>query len=601
MRYFKLVAVFVSILLVFAESLHAAEYVAFSFKVAQKRIESTPEDQDYRDLHPDVYILGGITATMGLVHDKKTGDAILVGERDPGRSTLTLDDVVVALRARFIYGKWPLVSIDPVPENEITGKQVVRYRGGIEDTQFGKDLFDADFTLKKIGMGLLPSGIPGFKTYRDLNMEGAKEGNSRRIPSRFWLFALPPFVSVLQGLVTIRGLEVRVFAESLLRGTDEDKGENQFGKILSNNYEILAGLYPYFSRLRGLCELIGLSKAIEEMEGAPDLTFFLDEYRVKEIKTKREVKVLKRKEEMRYCESGGVKLIAPTLRPKAGDLNVLREAVLKTRPGADTLKWRFVSGEWSKPIPRGTLERMKEIVPLLTQAAFLEENKRFDAAVVLYGKIIELGPDWSWPYYSRGLACYCGGIYDRAISDYTRALEINPRFFEAYNNRGLAHFRKGLYDQAISDYTQALKINPRHAAAHNNRGAAYHDKGLYDQAISDYTQALKRVPRYAGAYNNRGAAYHDRGRYDRAISDYTEALKINPGDCETYFNKANACEEIGKVKEAIKAYRDFIKCASPKYRLYIEQARERIRKLEREFENGECIVGVRPTHLTRPL
>ena len=89
----------------------AAEYVAFSLRVAQKRIVSTPMGKDYRKLHPEVFTLGGITKIRGLVYDRKNEDVILVGERDPERSILTLDDFVVALRARFIHGKWPLVSI----------------------------------------------------------------------------------------------------------------------------------------------------------------------------------------------------------------------------------------------------------------------------------------------------------------------------------------------------------------------------------------------------------------------------------------------------------------------------------------------------------
>ncbi|MDY6971399.1 MAG: tetratricopeptide repeat protein [Thermodesulfobacteriota bacterium] len=585
MRLFKLATVFLPIFLLFTGSLSGAEYVAFSLKVARDRIKSTPAGLDYRNVHPDVFVLGGITGTRGLVHDKDEMDVIIVGERDTGRSPLTMDDVVVALRARFIHAKWPVVSIDMPPGERTTEKYVVRYRGGIENTQFGKDLLDADCTLKKMIIGLLPSEIPELKTHRQPNTKGIEE-DAYRAYCRLWLFALPPFVSVLEDLVTVRGFEARLFSEPLLRRTDGNSEGDECG-IGNDIYERLSGLYPCFSRLRGFCELIGLSKALSEMEIMLDLTFFLDEYRVKKIETKSEIEIPKRRKETRRCEWAGVKLIGPSIRPGTGDCEPLRKAVLNARPGADELNWRFVSKGWAKPIRNGVSEKMEKIVPLLTEAAFLEESKRFDAAVVLYDKIIECAPDWSWAYYGRGLACYYRGIYDRAISNYTQALKLQPRFFEAYNNRGLAHYRKGLYDQAISDYTQSLNINPRHGAAYNNRGAAHHDKGLYDLAISDYTQALRKVPRYADAYNNRGAAYHDRGLFDRAISDYTEALKINPGDCETYFNKANAYEEIGQIKKAIEAYRNFVKYAPPEYGLYIEQAKKRIRELEKESENDE--------------
>ena len=242
----------------------AAEYIAFSLKVARDRIVSTPKGKDFRKAHPEVFTLGGITKIRGLVYDRKNEDVILVGKRDPDRSILTLDDFVVALRARFIHGKWPLVSIDPTPETKKTDMQMVRFEGGIEDTQFGEDLFDADYRLKKIGMGLLPSGVAGLATYWDLGMERAKErsGSSHKIGSRFWFYPVLPSVSVREDVVAIRGLKVGVFTEVLSAEIDgkeiedlstfQDRAGDRFAKGVSEEFENLATVHPSFSRLHGL-------------------------------------------------------------------------------------------------------------------------------------------------------------------------------------------------------------------------------------------------------------------------------------------------------------------------------------------------------------
>jgi hypothetical protein len=144
------------------------EYVAFSLSVAQQKIIGVPTGQNYRVVYPEIYNLGGINQIHGLIYDRQTKDVILVGKYDPARQPLTLDDFAVALRARFIHDKWPLVSIDPTEETEKTQLQIVRFEGGIEDTQFGVDLFDADYRLKQIAMGLLPSGVPGVQSGWDL-------------------------------------------------------------------------------------------------------------------------------------------------------------------------------------------------------------------------------------------------------------------------------------------------------------------------------------------------------------------------------------------------------------------------------------------------
>ena len=554
-KVFIVLVFFAGLLTIISSRAFSAEYIAFSLKVAKERIISTPEAKDYRRLYPEVFNLGGITTIKGLVYDRKTGDVILVGQRDPKRAKLTLDDFVVALRARFIYRKWPLVSIDPTPQTKETNMQIVRFEGGIEDTQFGQALFDADYRLKRIGMGLLSPGVPGLKTYWDLGMEEATHGSmgEREIGSRFWFYPVLPSVSVREDVVSIRGLKVGVFTEVLSAEIDgkkvkdlsafKDPTGDRFAKEVSDNFERLAQVHPSFLRLKGLDELVALSKAIEEMDKRPDLSFWLKDYRVKRVKTKKEVKVLKRRQEYKvpvaggiysgyYKVSGGVQLMAIALRLKAGDVTALREAVLKTRPKPDALSWSFIIGKWLIPTSPGML-KMEDIAPLFAQAVFLQQKEHYDDAITLYGKIIGLKPDWNWPYNNRGLAYDEKGQYDKAISDYNKALEINPRDAKAYTNRGNAYVHKGQYDRAISDYNRAIEINPRLAEVYTNRGTAYVHKGQYDRAISDYNRALEINPRFAGAYNNRGVAYYFKGEYDKAWDDVHKAqslgYQVHPG------------------------------------------------------------------------
>jgi len=538
------------------------EYVAFSLNVAQNLITGVNAGRNYRVVYPEVYNLGGINAIHGLIYDRQTQDLILVGKYDPERQPLTLDDFAVALRARFIHGKWPLVSIDPTEETKRTGMQTVRFEGGIEDTQFGADLFDADYRLKQIGMGLRPAGVAAVRTYWDLDRERAttRRGGSSQISSRFWFYPVLPSVLVREDVVAIKGLTVGVFTEVLSAEIDGKKIEDlstfqdptgdQFAKAVTDHFEELATGHPSFSRVQGLDELVALTRAIEEMEERPDLAFWLKDYRGKPVNTPRAVKVLKRQETyespgpggvyQRSRElSGGVQLMALAVRLKAGEVTALKEAVLKTRPRPDTVSWSFIVGEWVIPTTPGMLT-LEDIGPLFTQAVFLQQKKYYDDAITLYSKIIALKPDWDWPYSNRGAAYSDKHLYDEAIADYNKALDLNPRLAEAYNNRGIAYKDKRLYDEAIADYTRALELNPRDAAAYNNRGNAYKDKGLYDEAIADYNKALDLNPRLAEAYNNRGIAYKDKRLYDEAIADYTRALELNPRLAEAYYNRGVA-------------------------------------------------------------
>ncbi|MCR4321534.1 MAG: tetratricopeptide repeat protein [Candidatus Brocadiaceae bacterium] len=594
MRYIKFLTILIFSAFLLAENIHANEYIAFSLKVAQQMILSTPQGKDYRKLHPEVFTLGGITAMNGLVYDRKTGDVILVGQRDPERAILTLDDFVVALRARFIHGKWPLVSIDPTPETEKTQMQVVRFEGGIEDTQFGQNLFEADYKLKQIGMGLIPSGVPGLKTNWELSFEEAKKNpkDNSRINSRFWFYPVLPIVTVREDVVAMKGLKVSVFSEILFAEINGRKIEDvsdfnsisaeMFCQEINKYFNKLAQVHPPFLYLQGLYEFVALSKAIEEMIEKPNLSYWLEYYRVNKIKIKKEIAVLGRNEEyevpvkenndsnkyywypFRYELSGGIELIAIAIRLKAGQVEALKDAVMKTRPRQDTLLWGFIVGEWI--IPTSSSETlMTDVASLLTHAYFLYEKKHYDDAIILYEKIIKLKPDCTEAYVNKGviLAQYKEN-YKEAISDFNKALEIDSKDVLAYYNRGNTCRVKGQYDLAISDFNKSLEMNPFHAESFYRRGLSYSGKKQFDKAILDYNIALNLNPGNDEVYIARGDIYSKKGQFDNAISDLNRALEINPRNANAFYGRGIANHAKDLIVNAISDYTKALEI-DPKY------------------------------------
>lgn len=97
------------------------------------------------------------------------------------------------------------------------------------------------------------------------------------------------------------------------------------------------------------------------------------------------------------------------------------------RSKADALVWTFIHGEWLILTSPGML-KIEDIVPLFAQALFLQQKKYWDGAITLYGKLIELKPDWDWPYNNQGAAYYEKGEPERALADFNQTLTINFRF-----------------------------------------------------------------------------------------------------------------------------------------------------------------------------
>jgi tetratricopeptide (TPR) repeat protein len=590
-------------------SFPASPYVAFSLKVAQKMIDSISAGEDYRKKHPDVFYLGGITRIKGLVYDREQKDLILVGSRLPDEPPLTLDDLVVALRARFVDVKWPLVSIDPTPETKQTQMQHVRYEGGIDGTAFGLDMFDADLRLKMIGMGLLPSGVDGLTSQWDRSVDEIKAGQGTgefEISSRFWFYPVIPLVTVREDVAAMEGLKVAVFTEVLsarINGQEmkdyKDKIGDEFAQEVSRRYGELGKHHRSMARLRGLNELVALTRAMEDMDEKPDISCWVREYKLSELSTPKEQRVLRREWEYQLPipmevvrgqlgVSGGVQLTAIALRLEAGDVSALRDAVIGTRPNADTLMWTFVVSGWVIPTSPGMLAGKEELAALFAQALFLQQQERYNDAIALYGRIVSADPGDAEVYFNRGVAYAAKGEYDKAVEDFNKAIQISSDYAEAYNNRGasfwsrgeygraiedfnkaielkpdcaqayhnrgLAFCCKGQYDRAIEDLSWAIQLKPDHPETHYNRGVAYGAKKELDRAIEDYNKAIQLKPDYAEAYNNRSASYSVKGEYDRAIEDSGKAIQLKPDYAEPYCNRANVYAVKGEYDRAIEDY-----------------------------------------------
>ena len=76
-------------------------------------------------------------------------------------------------------------------------------------------------------------------------------------------------------------------------------------------------------------------------------------------------------------------------------------------------------------------------------------------------------------YITRGDAYYSQGKYDLAIIVYKKALELDPENVYALNNIGDAYYKQGKYDLAISAYKKALEMDPENVYMLNNLGNAY--------------------------------------------------------------------------------------------------------------------------------
>jgi hypothetical protein len=280
-------------------------------------------------LSDEMRCLAGLTRVDYLFVDPERNDLLIAGPAegfaaDPngrqrgvttGRPTLLLDDLLVALRtvpnAREVG-----CSIDPVSSNlaalqqfikqnstaatpaliearfrkmaDILGLHDVRVLGVPDDSHFARVLVEADYRMKRIGLGLENPGVKGLRSH--LAMLGGG-GNSIQ---RWW------FVPLYDGLYRsedrlayeLVGPRVQLLSQEELATAAGDRyaaattklTTQAFAKQFTEKYAALADESPVFAELQNLIDWCVLAALIEREQLAAKIGWqrglFLDAQRL---------------------------------------------------------------------------------------------------------------------------------------------------------------------------------------------------------------------------------------------------------------------------------------------------------------------------------
>ncbi|MBI4602187.1 MAG: hypothetical protein HY721_09525 [Planctomycetes bacterium] len=345
-----------------------SRFVAFSLRAAGEAIRSAGA------IPEPVQRLGGITQVLGLVHDAETGDIILVGRTGTGDPAPTLDDLVVALRARFLHDQWPLVSIEPTERTRESRRQAVRFAGGVEARRFGALLFAADLLLKRLALGLADHGLEGLESYYELCVSALRRDPAsvdRDVGARFW-FVVPedrplPTLSVEAGAYVALDLPLAVRSEvfagprgATAGGTASDKRAkdseaDRFALAMTRRFPELGRRFPELDRLRTLFDMSALADAMKSLVPPGALDYWLRECPVATVPTPVDHELLVREDAgVRLGVHGGMELRVILAKLSNGEASGFRDAVLKSRPGGAVLLWEVPLAGWACPRGAGS-------------------------------------------------------------------------------------------------------------------------------------------------------------------------------------------------------------------------------------------------------
>jgi hypothetical protein len=273
-------------------------------KVSLKALVATVADltAQAKPVPPDVLLLGGLERVTHVFVDPDGHDIVLAGPGDKavvdaagnfvaatsGRPLLLLEDLIVALRSIDESRAGGIqCSIDPTQDGlaslqkflasqktigpdpnavlrgmeQALGPQTVRVGGVPGDSRFARVLVAADYRMKRIGMGLEPSGVKELPSYLAMVPPGGKAAS---LP-RFWLEAeYDPIARDADELAwRISGGRMKCLTESDLAAKDgikrgagaADAVAEKWCAAMTKHYDALAGKQAVFAELVNCVDL----------------------------------------------------------------------------------------------------------------------------------------------------------------------------------------------------------------------------------------------------------------------------------------------------------------------------------------------------------
>jgi tetratricopeptide (TPR) repeat protein len=219
-------------------------------------------------------------------------------------------------------------------------------------------------------------------------------------------------------------------------------------------------------------------------------------------------------------------------------------------------------------------------------------------ALIDFSGAIQLSPDTSEYWSSRGLVYGWIGQHNEALADCNKAIELDQNNHWAYAQKGRSLISLEQYEEAIDSLNDAVKTGIKCCACIAQRGETHYRMQHYEEALSDFNHATELDPNYHWAYERRGLVMIALDRYEDAISSLTQAAKTNQ-DCsscliyraDVYFSMQNYENALSDVAHAIELEPEHVGAFVRRGQIYgeLERYEEALADFNRAIElTSEC-------------
>jgi tetratricopeptide (TPR) repeat protein/O-antigen ligase len=165
-----------------------------------------------------------------------------------------------------------------------------------------------------------------------------------------------------------------------------------------------------------------------------------------------------------------------------------------------------------------------------------------------------------------------------ALSFYAQTIARSPYNILLWNEWGKTYALMGDHAQAREKYQHALSLDDSFAPTYLYLGDLYRAQSKWKEAAQAYEHAVARQPDSVQGHSALGTMYAKMGRMAEALRENHRVLALAPNDLVTHRNLAMLYRAMGKVPRALEHAQRALELAPPKERAALEKLIAQLRQ-----------------------
>jgi tetratricopeptide (TPR) repeat protein len=185
------------------------------------------------------------------------------------------------------------------------------------------------------------------------------------------------------------------------------------------------------------------------------------------------------------------------------------------------------------------------------KASLLSFLERYEEALTLYNKCIEINDADAFIWYMRSHTLVGLEFYEEALRSADRAIDLNSKDADYWIHRGGILRNLSRYDESLTSYDNAIKIDSKNIEAWIGKGKTLVFCRTFEDALAIFNRAIEIEPENSTAWEGEAITLALLEKKEDALKAFEKAIALHSSYPEIYFLCSRLLRNLGRWDENI--------------------------------------------------